>query len=958
MSDLQSTVLSFGPFRVFLQERRLEKDGAAVPLGSRAFEVLVALAEQAGRVVSKEDLAAYVWPNTVVGESGLRVQIATLRKALGDGQYITNIPGRGYCFVGEVARSGRPSRGVGAGTVAERAGHSLPQPLARMVGREDARQGISSELVDGRFVTVVGPGGMGKTTVAVAVAHELLAEFQGEVYFVDLAPLNDARQVATSVACAFGLSLQPDEAATSLIDFLSPRRVLLVLDSCERVMNEVAALSERLFVDTRNVHILATSREALRVEGERVHRMSPLDSPPEDERLTLAEALTFPAVQLFVERATAGGARLQLTDRDAPAIADICRRLDGIALAIELAAGRVGAYGVAGTAALLDNRLKLLWQGRRTAPPRHQTLTSMLDWSYDLLTESERVILRRSSIFVGRFSPDGVAAVAADVQVDLERALDILGGLVEKSLVSVDNGGPTARYRLLDTTRAYAQEKLDEANERDATARRHAGYICNALDKQHRDGGPYTNAEYTGNVGAALKWSFSDTGDTMLGAALAAASAPTVMDPSLLRECQRRVEIALRTLDDADRGTPREMQLQAALGVSLMFTRGNSPEVQVALRRSLALADELHDPLEQLRILTTLHLSLYQFGEFRESLSIAERSEAAAARLMDPTAHLLADWMIGVSHHLLGDQAETVKRCETALTPPPGSRLTMVQFRFDHRVRALIVLGRALWLVGKPEAARRVATQTIREAADTGQPLTIASAYFWTSTVFLWSGDLDKAEDVAERLIAYAARHSIAFYQHAVGPALKGELMVKRGAAAAGVEVLRRSVEALRGERQPFMRPSFATALAEGLGGVGEHDEALVTIDQALEATARNGRSFDLPEILRMKGHLLGTMPGSDEAEAERYLVRAHECAKAQRTLGWELRAATSVAHLWSSQGRRREARELLTSTYDQFTEGFQTSDLLAARQLLFELSEHGDPNVGAAGFGHRAPRA
>jgi predicted ATPase/DNA-binding winged helix-turn-helix (wHTH) protein len=492
MSDVASTVLTFGPFRLFVRERRLERDGCAVRLGSRAFEILVALAEHVGEVLSKQDLTAYVWPDTVVEEGALRVHMAGLRKTLGNGEgngrFIMTVPGRGYCFVAHVSRTGRPPSAMPCGRIAERGSHSLPFALARIVGREDAIRRTSSEVMEGRFVSIVGPGGMGKTTVAVAVAHALLAAFGDDVCFVDLASLTDARQVAASIASAVGLSLQSDDATSCLVGFLRSRRALLVLDNCEHLMKEVASLAERILVDTLDIHILVTSREALRVEGERVSRMLPLDSPPADARLTLAEALTFPAVQLFVERATASGARLRLTDSDASVIAKICRELDGIALAIELAAGRVDAYGIRGTASLLENRFRLLCQGRRTAPARHQTLRSMLDWSYNLLNDLERLILRRTSIFVGLFSEDGVAAVAGGAEVDGDHAVDILGSLVAKSLISLDVDDAAVRYRFLATTRAYAQGKLDEANERDATARRHAAYLSGVLDQESHVG--------------------------------------------------------------------------------------------------------------------------------------------------------------------------------------------------------------------------------------------------------------------------------------------------------------------------------------------------------------------------------------------------------------------------------------------------------------------------------------
>jgi predicted ATPase/DNA-binding winged helix-turn-helix (wHTH) protein len=575
-------VIAFGSFRLFVQQRRLERDGQDIKVGSRALDLLIALADRAGKVVSKEDLTARVWPDTVVEESGLRVHIAGLRKALGDGhggaRYVTNVPGRGYSFVARLSRSSSP---VGPPTprAVEDGSRKLPSRLGRMVGRDGAIREVSEQLLARRFVSIVGPGGMGKTTVAVAVAHALLSEFGGDVCFVDLASLTDARQVPASVASALGLALPPHEVISSLVAFIHDRHTLLVLDGCEHVLDTVAPLAERMVGDAAGVHILTTSRESLRVEGECVHRMLPLDCPPHSDCLTAAEALTFPAVQLLVEGATAGGARLAVANIDAPVIAEICRRLDGIPLALELAAGGVGVYGVEGTASLLKRRFQLLWQGSRTALPRHQTLRSMLDWSYNLLGHLERMVLRRLSIFVGFFSLDGVAAVAGDVDVDGDHAVDILGSLVEKSLVSVEAGVAAVRYRLLDTTRCYAQGKLDETNERGATARRHAAYMLDVLNQESSVvESAHPLADHVGNVHAALKWAFSDTGDTTLGAALAAASVPLFMDLSLLIECHRRVELAIAELDDTDRGSRLEMNLQTALGVSSMFTRGNSPE--------------------------------------------------------------------------------------------------------------------------------------------------------------------------------------------------------------------------------------------------------------------------------------------------------------------------------------------------------------------------------------------
>ncbi len=357
-------VISFGPFRLHAAQRLIERKGTPLHLGGRALDILIALVEQASRVVSKNELMARVWPDATVDESSLRVHVAALRKALGDGEagarYVTTLTGQGYCFVAPVSRSSEPALPMTANSKSGQV-HNLPTRPTRMVGRDQTVQEISEQLKTERFVTIAGPGGIGKTTVAVSVGHELLAEFAGAAHFFDLGPLNDPVLVPGAVASTLGLLVQSADPIPGLIAFLRDKRMLLILDSCEHVIETAAALAERIFEGAPQAHILATSRESLRVEGEHVHRLSPLASPPDDAGLTAAQALDFPAVQLFVERAIAGGRRFELNDADAPVVGEICRRLDGMALAIELAAGRIDVYGVQETMALLNDRFKLLW---------------------------------------------------------------------------------------------------------------------------------------------------------------------------------------------------------------------------------------------------------------------------------------------------------------------------------------------------------------------------------------------------------------------------------------------------------------------------------------------------------------------------------------------------------------------------------------------------------------------
>jgi predicted ATPase/DNA-binding winged helix-turn-helix (wHTH) protein len=476
-------VFCFGPFCLSASERVLEKDGVPVRLGSRALDILIALVERPTEVVTKKELFARVWPDLLVDEGNLRYHVSALRKALGEGRsggrYVTNVSGRGYCFVAPISRAASPPALLSNSLARSPVG--LPPSPTRMVGRGETVQLVSEELIARRFLTIVGPGGIGKTTVATAVSRAMLAAFDGAVHYVDFGPLGSPPLVPNRVASTVGLPGNFDDPLAAVAAFLRDRRMLLVLDSCEHLIETIAPLVERIFREAPEVHILTTSREPLQVEGEQVYRIHPLAFPPDDEPSTSAQALTFPAVQLFVESAAASGSGFELNDDDAPIVGKVCRKLDGIALALELAAGRVGVYGIKRIASLLDGPCRLLWQGRRTASPRHQTLSAMLDWSYNLLPETERMILRRLSVFVGAFSLEAAQFVVAGDILESEQVAEAIAGLVTKSLVAVEPNRSGTLYRLLDTTRAYVLAKMIDNVERNTIAQRHAIY-ANSLN--------------------------------------------------------------------------------------------------------------------------------------------------------------------------------------------------------------------------------------------------------------------------------------------------------------------------------------------------------------------------------------------------------------------------------------------------------------------------------------------
>nr|WP_249139754.1 winged helix-turn-helix domain-containing protein [Bradyrhizobium japonicum] len=930
---------------MFAKSRLLEKDGAPLHLGGRALDILIFLAERAGEVVDKRELIKRIWADVNVDEGSLRFHITTLRKALGDAgegsRYVVNVPGRGYCFAAPLLR---PAASEGRAGPSAASPHSLPSPPAKMIGRDDAVERISTELAEHRFVTIVGPGGIGKTSVALAVAQGELAAFDGQVCFVDFGALTDTRLVPGTIAAVLGLTVNSEDPIPGLLTVLRSRRMLLVFDSCEHVLDELAPAAERLVREAPQLHILATSRESFRAEGERVHRLFPLDCPPQREGLGIADILAYPASQLFVERIAESLSEFELREEDAPLVAEICRRLDGIALAIELAAGRVNAYGIAGTASLLDSRFSLLWRGRRTAIPRHQTLSAALAWSYDLLPPAESATLRGLSVFVGPFTLEAALAVASCQGIGEPEAVEAISNLLSKSLIATSPAERRLRYRLLDTTRAFVADKLIENGEADRVAHAHAEYFRDFLHDialkstgMQSAGGFLPYADHLPNVRAALTFSFSDRGDRTLGVDLAASAAQFFLELTLLTECYRWTQQALASRDTSAVDSRKEMTLQAALGVSVMFTQGNTEAVRSAFTRSLQLARELEDLHWQLWLLRGLHVYLTRVGDFHGALGIGEQGESVARKLNDPAATLNVEWMLGIAHHLIGNQDKAVRFCESAMVHNPGSqRLNIGHLGYDDRIVALVALARGLWLTGRPERAIEAAKYTVREAELLEQPLTLGISLIWTIYVFLWVGDWDNAELLIERLIDHSARHFLGPY-HAVGIGQKGELLLRRGDVAGGIEHLRRSQATLYATRHRIMTTVFATALAEGLASQNQPDEALQTINEAIAEIPDHGESFDMPEMLRVKGDILAR--SGKAAEAESCLRKSLDLSQRQYAVGWELRGAISLGRIWRQAGKAGDARELLAPLVARYQEGLETRDLVAARELLGTLN-------------------
>lgn len=543
----------FGAVELVPAERTLRIEGRPAAIGARAFDLLMALFERRDRVVTKNELLEQVWPGLVVEENNLQVQVSALRKCLGR-DAIATIPGRGYRFT--LVAGGAAGAASGSDTAPDQAAIAPTAPHARpdaggdarlpvvpaLVGRDDDLAALADVLRAQTLVTIVGPGGIGKTALAVACAHAVVPA--SPVCWVDLAPASEPALVASAVAQAIGLPTSArDDPVPALVAALAPRRLLLVLDNAEHQLDAVARLAGAVRAGAPGVRLLVTSQAPLKVDGERVFRLEGLASPAAP--LPPAQAMGYGAVALFVAQATAADRRFALTDANVGAVTRLCVQLDGMALAIKLAAARLPHLGLQGLEDRLGQRLKLLVGGQRGAPSRHQTLLAALDWSHGLLEPGEQAVFRRLGVFVGGFTLDAAREVACDATLDEWAVIDMLGALVDRSLVAAGGSIETPRYRLHQSTREYALRKLDDAHERGALQRRHAEFIAARMDEAYEaywstPDAPWLDryAPEIDNLRAAFEWSLAH--DPALGVRLAGASSFLFMWLGLAAEARRR----------------------------------------------------------------------------------------------------------------------------------------------------------------------------------------------------------------------------------------------------------------------------------------------------------------------------------------------------------------------------------------------------------------------------------
>ena len=896
---------------------------------------------------------ARVWPGAVVSDNALEVHISSLRKALGENRGLLRTAyGRGYRLLGPWTLPGaeRPRPAVPASL--DQAGTRITLtnlPFASgLIGRDTAASTVVSLLEEQRFVTLVGTGGIGKSRLAFEVGRRMLPMFDDGVWLVELGSLSDPSRAPAAVAVALGIEIAGSASPIDLVvQALRPKRLLLVLDTCEHLVEAAAQLGEAVLGAGGGVRVLATSREALRAEGEHLYRVPPLSFPAEDTPAKQMASLS--SVQLFFERATAAEPNFPTDEASLAICGRFCRQLDGIPLAIELAAARAATLGMEGLAATLDNRLSLLGHGRRTAVSRHQTLGATLDWSFGLLTEAEQAVLRRLSIFAASFDIDAAACVAPGDDIDAGDVVECVAELLMKSLIVSEADGAARRYRLLDTTRAYALEKLGTGEERQKGAHRHAEYCRDLLEQAEAEWGLRPGPQWLATYGpriddvrAALDWAFSPGGDVMIGAELAVLSAPLWFQLSLARAGTARFEQALALIERTPSGaeSPRaRMYLNAALGWLGAFQTEAVARREKAWTTTVELARTLGDISYEVLGLGSLCQSYLNSGEFRRMSPLVQEFRAAAIRADDPLDLAHAERVVAHLTYLSGRHEEARVIYERLLGQPECrvGAPRVARYQFDHRASVRIAYARILWVQGFAERALIEVEENVRETA-----AVVYLPSFWSVlcdaalTIAFLSGDFAAMDHYAAMLQPHMGDDRMAIRRGFV-EWLEGVAKIKRGDVGAGLPLLRTG---LAHRRMPGRRAQLVFVLgqsAEALAWAGLPGEAMSTVEEGLELQERAGPIWQLPELLRIQGEI-SLMQGQAGAMAEKCFEEAVALAHEHGALAWELRAASSLARLHQRQGRSALARDVLAPVYERFTEGFATADLQQAKALLETL--------------------
>ncbi|MFM0404296.1 ATP-binding protein [Paraburkholderia aspalathi] len=879
-------MVAFGRYKLFPGLRLLLRDGVRLDVGERALDVLVQLVSTAGQVVSKDSLLSRIWSKEVIEENSLQAQISSLRKILGDDRdLIATEFGRGYRFTGSV----QAHRAVTSSIGAPQARVGLPSPRSPLIGRVEELLELNRLLATQTLCTLTGPAGIGKTRLAIEAASESSPCFPDGVYFADLSQLS-AASVSPAISSALaGL------AGTSTQQLAShPGRALLVVDNCEHVTSACATALERVLESDPQLSVLLTSQTPLGLDGEQVYRLSPLTLPP--RTINAANARSYSAVELFVRRVTSADYHFELTETNVEQVTALCRALDGVPLALEIAAARVPSLGLAAVTEDLALSSGLLAAQKRQTSGRHRTLGDAMQWSYQLLDFVEQAVFQELAIFPADFT---VAAAERIVSTKLERPtrlVDVLCSLVEKSLITLQAGTQPIRYRYLSMLRAYALERL--ANRTAAVTEKHARFVEQLTFQAQRDWTSLPTTQWKrqyehhiDDIRAALDWSLSDSKRRASGLLILANSAPFWIQLSLYDECRQRITNVLEETKIPPVEARQEMMIQTALATSLTWSRGPVPANGRAWSRASDLALRLDDAETQLQAEYGLWLYHLRSGYYAQALQHGKNMADLAVRHRDQAALLTARRLIGTSHHFLGNHTKALSEIECMLDSYTRDERHGSHFRFgmDQRVAGWAFLSRILWLMGNTAKARRAAQIAIDEAIALDHACTLCCALAEGGcNVGALSGDVEGVKRASQQLIQVAGTHGLDFWG-LYGSAFSLWAKVFQDPNAVSFVELRSTLETLQARGFDPAYSVFLSDFASAMLEQGRMREAVSLINARLAGDA-TGQFWNAPELMRVKARTLSEKTSSRRTPRALILQEALTLARAQGAKGWELR--------------------------------------------------------------------
>jgi predicted ATPase/class 3 adenylate cyclase len=836
----------------------------------------------------------------------------------------------------------------------DRRPNNLPAQPTPLIGREaelgEIVKGLSSGGV--RLLTLTGPGGMGKTRTALQAAADLIDQFEDGVYFVDLAPIRDAQSVPNAIGQTLGLRDTSDRPVLDQLKAeLSEKTILLLLDNFEQVMDAASIVAE-LLRESPGLKLLVTSRESLHVRGEHILPLSPLALPDAPlQKLSAGQLARYDAAQLFIQRAQAVKPGFTVTDENAPVVAEICTRLDGLPLAIELAAARIRLFSPQALLERLDGRLKLLRGGARDLPARQQALRDTIGWSFEMLTAGEQRLFELLSVFSGGCTFEAAEAVAGGIGV-LEdggvNIFDALSSLVDKSLVrQVDQKSGASRLVMLETIREYAGEQLEEDPAfRSAAQRAHAGYFAGftggqweRLTGDDREAALEEMASDIENVRSAWRYWVRERDLEQLG---------KFVDSLWLFFDVRgwyhaTVEMTTDLLDVLS-STPstaelaqQEIVLRTSLARALLAIKGYTPEVEAAYTRALELSQSAGEISRLFPVLRGLFSFYTLRGEFEKALPVGEQILELAEHYDDADMRVEGHFVLGASLAFTGNTDLGLEHLDKGISYIDPERHRSSRFRLGNYpgIPCYITSSLILWGLGCPDRALERAKGAVDLAKKVNHPYSLAYALYHIAFLHYWRREVELSLECAQAVLDVAEKHEFQIW-NAVGTCLQGAGIASLGRAEEGLAQIEVGMDLYQGLKSPPVFWPLLRALQAGVCGLaGKPEQALALLDEAMQMPSLGYGAVLLVDLYRLKGDLLRAAYPDNPSEAESWYQRALETAQEQGASMLELRAAISLVHLWQDQGRAAQGRQLLSDAYAKFTEGFTTPDLMEARDLL-----------------------